>query len=49
MQAKDVQANAQLHVLHLVAVMLRLRPQWAPEPLFQLLHARWLSPERQHR
>ena len=45
----EVQANAQLHVLHLVAVMVRLLPDWVPEPLFELLHMRWLSPERQHR
>ena len=48
-QAKEVQASAQLHALHLVAVMVKLRPDWLPEPLFQLLHARWLSPERQIR
>ena len=41
-----MQANAQLHVLHLIAVMVKLRTDWLPEQLFELLHARWISPER---
>ena len=45
-QAKEVQVNAQFHVLHLVAVMAKLRPEWVTTQVFKLLHARWLSPER---
>lgn len=48
MQA-DKLAAAQFNVVHLIAAVAKLRPGWLPKLLFDLLHQRWLSPERRAR
>lgn len=45
----DKLAAAQYNVVHLIAAVAKLRPGWLPRPLFELLHQRWLSPERRAR
>jgi len=45
----DKLAAAQFNVVHLIAAVAKLRPGWLPRPLFELLHQRWLSPERRAR
>ena len=47
-QADKLEA-AKFNVVHLVAAVSKLRPGWLPTPLFDLLHKRWLSPERRAR
>ena len=49
MQAAQVQADAQMHCLHLLAAMVKLLPGWLPQPLVHLLHQRWLSSDRKTR
>lgn len=48
-QVQQVQIDAQFNALHLLAVMVKLLPDWLPESLFRVLHARWKSPERHAR
>ena len=47
-QADKLEA-AKFNVVHLIAAVSKLRPGWLPKPLFELLHKRWLSPERRAR
>ena len=47
-QADKLEA-AKFNVVHLIAAVSKLRPGWLPKPLFDLLHKRWLSPERRAR
>ena len=40
------QEQAQFHAIHLVRVMIKLRPDWLPMQLLEVLRARWGSQQR---
>ena len=48
-QVSQTQMDAHFHVVHLIAVMAKLLPEWLPEQLFSALHRQWNSPERRAR
>lgn len=39
----QVQDQAQFHAVHLLRVMVKLRPEWLPKSLFEALQERWAS------
>ena len=46
LQGKQTQVDAQFNAVHLLAAMVKLKPEWLPEQLFEILYQRWKSPQR---
>ena len=46
MQIHQTQIDAQFNAVHLLAAMVKLKPDWLPEELFDILYQRWNSPAR---
>ena len=46
MQIYQNQVDAQFNAIHILAAVVKLKPDWLPTEIFQILYERWKSPAR---
>lgn len=45
-QMHQNQIEAQFNAIHVLAAMVKLKPDWLPTEIFDILYERWKSPAR---